>query len=75
MTITKAQTAKIKERAHEMYGDKVVVDFAMRYGNPSTKSKVREMVAKGCSKILFFPLYRIMQVRHPQRRTINSSEP
>ena len=57
MTITKAQTAKIKERAHEMYGDKVVVDFAMRYGNPSTKSKVREMVAKGCSKILFFPLY------------------
>lgn len=57
MTITKAQTAKIKERAHEMYGDNVVVDFAMRYGNPSTKSKVREMVAKGCSKILFFPLY------------------
>src|SRR5210317_2057734 len=43
MTITKAQTAKIKERGHEMYGDKVVVDFAMRYGNPSTKSKVREM--------------------------------
>ena len=57
MTITKAQTAKIKERAHGMYGDKVVVDFAMRYGNPSTKSKVREMVSKGCSKILFFPLY------------------
>jgi len=57
MTITKAQTAKIKERAHERYGDKVVVDFAMRYGNPSTKSKVREMVAKGCSKILLFPLY------------------
>ena len=57
MTITKAQTAKIKDRAHELYGDNVVVDFAMRYGNPSTKSKVREMVAKGCSKILFFPLY------------------
>ena len=57
MTITKAQTAKIKDRAHELYGDNIVVDFAMRYGNPSTKSKVREMVAKGCSKILFFPLY------------------
>jgi ferrochelatase len=57
MTITKAQTAKIKDRAHELYGDNVVVDFAMRYGNPSTKSNVREMVAKGCSKILFFPLY------------------
>lgn len=29
----------------------------MRYGNPSTKSKVREMVEDGCQKILFFPLY------------------
>ena len=29
----------------------------MRYGNPSTQSKVREMVQAGCSKILFFPLY------------------
>ena len=39
------------------YGDKVKVDFCMRYGNPSTQSKVREMVQAGCSKILFFPLY------------------
>ena len=29
----------------------------MRYGNPSTASKVSEMVAAGCDKILFFPLY------------------
>lgn len=29
----------------------------MRYGNPSTESKVREMIAKGCTKLLFFPLY------------------
>ena len=30
----------------------------MRYGNPSTKSKVREMVAgRDANKILFFPLY------------------
>jgi ferrochelatase len=29
----------------------------MRYGNPSTESKVRAMVAAGCEKILFFPLY------------------
>jgi ferrochelatase len=34
-----------------------MVDFCMRYGNPSTKSKVREMVKAGCTKILFFPLY------------------
>jgi ferrochelatase len=34
-----------------------MVDFAMRYGNPSTASKVKAMVAAGCEKILFFPLY------------------
>ena len=34
-----------------------MVDFCMRYGNPSTASKVRAMVAAGCERILFFPLY------------------
>ncbi|MDG1678101.1 MAG: ferrochelatase [Tateyamaria sp.] len=57
MTITKAQTAKIKIAMKELYGDQVMVDFCMRYGNPSTKSKVRAMTKAGCQKILFFPLY------------------
>ncbi len=57
MTITKAQTAAIKQRMIDRYGDDVRVDFCMRYGNPSTKSKVREMVEAGCTRILFFPLY------------------
>jgi len=57
MTITKAQTAKIKEQMQARYGDNVVVDFCMRYGNPSTKSKVQALVDQGCQKILFFPLY------------------
>ena len=57
MTITKAQTAKIKTSMEQRYGDRVVVDFCMRYGNPSTKSKVRALVEQGCRKILFFPLY------------------
>jgi len=42
---------------HERYGDDVMVDFCMRYGNPSTDSKVRAMTRAGCTKILFFPLY------------------
>ena len=29
----------------------------MRYGNPSTESVLRKMVSRGCTKILFFPLY------------------
>jgi ferrochelatase len=57
LTITKAQTAKIKTAMQARYGNDVMVDFCMRYGNPSTKSKVREMTKAGCQKILFFPLY------------------
>lgn len=57
LTITKAQTAAIKSEMQKRYGQEVHVDFCMRYGNPSTKSKVQEMVEAGCRKILFFPLY------------------
>jgi len=57
MTITKDQTAKMAEQMQARYGDQVVVDFCMRYGNPSTKSVVQKMLDQGCQKILFFPLY------------------
>jgi len=57
MTITKAQTAKLREVLEARFGDKIMVDFTMRYGNPSTKSKVSEMVNSGCNRVLFFPLY------------------
>lgn len=57
LTITKDQTAAIAKEIAAKYGDDVMVDFAMRYGNPSTASKVKAMVAAGCEKILFFPLY------------------
>jgi ferrochelatase len=57
MTITKAQTAKIRDALAAIYGGEVEVDFCMRYGNPSTASKVRAMIEAGCRKILFFPLY------------------
>ncbi|MBO9407239.1 ferrochelatase [Shimia sp. R9_1] len=57
MVITKEQTAKIAETLTARHGEDVMVDFCMRYGNPSTPSKVREMVAAGCERILFFPLY------------------
>ena len=35
----------------------VVVDFAMRYGNPSTPSVIERLRAQGCERIVFFPLY------------------
>ncbi|MGR3549447.1 ferrochelatase [Pseudooceanicola sp.] len=57
MTITRQQTTKLTKALATRYGDDVMVDFCMRYGNPSTRSKVRAMVAAGCTKILFCPLY------------------
>ncbi|MDA8586166.1 ferrochelatase [Rhodobacteraceae bacterium] len=57
LTITKAQTEKMKTALAERYGDNVIVDYCMRYGNPSTASKVQALIDQGCRKILFFPLY------------------
>lgn len=52
--ISQAQTAALAER---MSGDGVVVDYAMRYGNPSTQSVLEKMQKQGCTKILLVPLY------------------
>jgi ferrochelatase len=57
MTITKAQTTALAAALHARFGNRVMVDFCMRYGNPSTESRVRAMVDAGCEKVLFFPLY------------------
>ena len=57
LTITRDQTTAIAAAMAARHGDDVMVDFCMRYGNPSTASKVQAMVAAGCEKILFFPLY------------------
>ncbi len=57
LTITRDQTAAIAKVTQDCHGDRIMVDFCMRYGNPTTASKVRAMVDAGCEKILFFPLY------------------
>lgn len=57
LTITKDQTKAIAAVMEQRHGANVIVDFCMRYGNPSTESKVRAMIEAGCERILFFPLY------------------
>lgn len=53
--ITRNQTEALAAR---MAGDEqVIVDFAMRYGNPSTKSVMEKLREQGCQKILLVPLY------------------
>jgi ferrochelatase len=56
-TITKQQTSKIKTAMQDRYGGQVVVDYCMRYGNPSTEERLQGLIDAGCRKILFFPLY------------------
>jgi ferrochelatase len=52
--ITRAQSEALAER---MSGEGVMVEYAMRYGNPSTQSVLEKMQAAGCQKILLVPLY------------------
>ncbi len=35
----------------------VVIDWAMRYANPSTESRIRALHEQGCERILLVPLY------------------
>lgn len=57
LTITRSQKDKISDAMQKEYGDTVLVDFCMRYGNPSTKRVIQKMKDQGCDRIVFFPLY------------------
>lgn len=57
LTTTRNQTARLRDRLEARFGDRVEVEFAMRYGNPSTRSVIAKMQAAGCERIVFFPLY------------------
>ena len=57
LTTTKLQLKKISEFFYKKYGNKVVLDFCMRYGNPSTEKAIKNLQSQGCEKIIFFPLY------------------
>ncbi len=54
-TYSRSQAEKLAEALRDMPG--IVVDWAMRYGNPSTSSVVDRLLAQGCDRILTFPLY------------------
>lgn len=52
-TYTRAQAEKLTARL----GSGVVVDWAMRYGNPSIASRLDALQAAGCERVLVYPLY------------------
>ncbi|MGN5375721.1 ferrochelatase [Sphingomonas hankookensis] len=51
--ITQAQS----EAMQGAFGADVVIDWAMRYGNPSIASRIDALRAQGCDRILLAPLY------------------
>ena len=57
LTITKSLTEKLDARIYREIGSDYLVDFAMRYGKPSIATKLNGLLARGCTRIMFFPLY------------------
>ena len=51
---TEMQTKKLSEK---LDNDKVITDFAMRYGSPSIRSKMKKLQNNGCERIIIIPLY------------------
>ena len=51
---TRNQAVKLKKI---IGNEKVSVDFAMRYGNPSIRSRLNKLQKEGCENIIVLPLY------------------
>ncbi len=53
-TITRSQAEKLSARLGD---ERIVVDWAMRYANPSTASRIEALQRQGCDRLLLVPLY------------------
>ena len=51
---TEKQSEKISKL---IKNENLIVDFAMRYGNPSIKSKIYKLHEQGCENLVILPLY------------------
>ena len=51
---TKKQTEKISSSIKK---ENIIIDFAMRYGNPSIRSKISKLHEQGCENLVILPLY------------------
>jgi len=55
-TFTRSQAEKLAGTL-EPLGHHVIVDWAMRYANPSIASRLEALIKRGCDRILVMPLY------------------
>jgi len=51
---TKKQSSELSKKISD---EKTIVEFAMRYGNPSIKSKLIKLQKNGCENLIILPLY------------------
>jgi ferrochelatase len=57
-TITRSQSEKLAGAlAKALPGRALIVDWAMRYGNPATGAAIRKLIEAGCTRLLLFALY------------------
>ncbi len=56
-TITRSQAEQMQRRMARIAGDRVVVDWGMRYGLPDVKGRLQALLDQGCDRILLVPLY------------------
>jgi protoporphyrin/coproporphyrin ferrochelatase len=56
-TITRSQAEQLSAMLARSLAKPAVVDWAMRYGNPSIRSRLAALAAQGCTRILAVPLY------------------
>ena len=52
---TRSQSEKLIQKFSS--NQNIHVDYAMRYGNPSIRSKMKSMKEQGCEKLIILPLY------------------
>ncbi|MBN8965511.1 MAG: ferrochelatase, partial [Rhizobiales bacterium] len=55
-TISRSQAAKLRATL-DTIDPTIMVDWAMRYGNPSLDSRIEALAKAGCERILLLPLY------------------
>ncbi|WP_420403756.1 ferrochelatase [Nisaea sp.] len=53
---TRNQAEKLGEMLSSKHPN-IIVDWGMRYGNPSTESRIRALQEQGCSRVLLVALY------------------
>ena len=51
---TEMQSVKLNNK---ISNKEIIIDYAMRYGNPSIKSKINNLKENGCENLIILPLY------------------